>query len=97
MPPNQISLENLHLNPFYNESFSDIEDERDPDENIFNEFNTQNFECSYLFPNEIGSSLSEKENCETINAIIVKRNRKIVRKHGPKWSFFALMLRTKLY
>ena len=38
---------------------------------FFNEFNTQNFECSYLFPNEIESFLSEKENSETINAIHV--------------------------
>ena len=44
---------------------------RDPDENFFNEFNTQNFECSYLFPNEIESFLSEKENSETINEIHV--------------------------
>ena len=72
MPPNyQINFENLHFNPFYNESFSDAEDERDPDENFFNEVNTQNFECSYLFPNEIESFLSEKENSETINAIHV--------------------------
>ena len=31
----------------------------------------QNFECSYLFPNEIESFLSEKENSETINEIHV--------------------------
>ena len=71
MPPNQIKFENLHFNPFYNERFSDAEDERDLDENFFNEVNTQNFECSYLFPNEIESFLSEKENSETINAIHV--------------------------
>ena len=34
MLPNQINFENLHLNPFYNKSFSDAEDERDPDENF---------------------------------------------------------------
>ena len=47
------------------------QDERDRDENFFNELNTQNFECSYLFQNEIESFLSEKENInsETINAI----------------------------
>ena len=33
---------------------------RDPDKNFFNELNTQNFECSYLFPDEIKSFLSEK-------------------------------------
>ena len=71
MPPNQINFENLHFNPFYNESFSDAEDERDPDKFFFNEINTQNFECSYLFRNEIKSFLSEKENSETINVIIV--------------------------
>ena len=71
MPPNQINFENSHFSPFYNESFSDAEGERDPDENFFSEFNTQNFECSYLFPNEIESFLSEKENSETINAIHV--------------------------
>ena len=74
MAPNSCSFENfesLHFNPFHNESFSDTEDERDPDENFFNELNTQNFECSYLFPNEIESFLSEKENSETINAIHV--------------------------
>ena len=38
---------------------------RDPDENFFNEINTQNFEYFYLFPNEIESFLSEKENYET--------------------------------
>ena len=47
------------------------EGERDPDENFFNEVNTQNFECFYLFSNEIESFLSEKENSETINAIHV--------------------------
>ena len=74
MAPNSCSFENfesLHFNPFHNESFSDTEDERDPDENFFNELNTQNFECSYLFPNEIESFLSEKENSKTINAIHV--------------------------
>ena len=74
MAPNSCSFESfesLHFNPFHNESFSDTEDERDPDENFFNELNTQKFECSYLFPNEIESFLSEKENSETINAIHV--------------------------
>ena len=71
MSPNQINFENLHFNPLYNEKFSHAEDERDPDENFFNEVSTQNFECSYLFPNEIESLLSEKENSETINAIHV--------------------------
>ena len=37
---NQINFENLHFKPFHNESFSDAEDERDPDENVFNEVNT---------------------------------------------------------
>ena len=49
MPPNQINFENLHFNPFYDESFSDAEDERDPDENFFNEVNTQIFKCSLIF------------------------------------------------
>ena len=40
MPPNQINFENLHFNPFYNESFSDAEDEKDLDTNLFNEVNT---------------------------------------------------------
>ena len=56
MAPNSCSFENfknLHFNPLHNESFSNTEDERDPDENFFNELNTQSFECSYLFPNEI--------------------------------------------
>ena len=70
-PPNQINFENLHFNPFYKESFSDAGDERDPDENFFDEVNTPNFECSYLFPNEIESFLSEKETSEFINAIHV--------------------------
>ena len=68
MPPN---FENSHFNTFYNESFTDTEDERDPDENFFNELNTQNFECSDLFPNEIETVLPEKENSETINIIHV--------------------------
>ena len=72
MAPNSCLFENFeNLHPFHNESFSDTEDERDPDENFFNELNTQNFECSYLFPNEVESFLSEKENSETINAIHV--------------------------
>ena len=25
MPPDQVNFENLHFNPFYNESFSDTE------------------------------------------------------------------------
>ena len=71
MNQNQINFENLHFNPFYNERFSDAEDGRDPDENFFNEVNTQNFECSFLFPNEIENFLSEKKNSETINGIHV--------------------------
>ena len=63
----QTYVENLYFNPFYNKHFSDIEDERHPDENVFNEVNTQNFECSYLFPNEIESFLPEKENSQTVN------------------------------
>ena len=71
MPPNEINFEKLHFKPFYNESYSDAKDERDPVENSFNEVNTQNFEGSYLFPNEIESFLPEKENSETINEIHV--------------------------
>ena len=74
MAPNSCSFENfenLDFNPFHNESFSDTEDERDPDKNFFNELNTQNFECSYLFSNETESFLSYKENSETIDAIHV--------------------------
>ena len=71
MPPNQTNFENLHFNLLYNESLCDIEDERDPNTNLFNDVNTENFERSYLFPNEIESFLSEKENSETINAIHV--------------------------
>ena len=63
------NFQSLHFNPFHNESFSDTEDERDPGQTFFNESNTQNFECSYLFPNEIEGFLSEKENSEDINAI----------------------------
>ena len=61
----------IYFNSFYNESFSDTEVERDPDEDFFNEVNTQNFERSYLFPNESESFLSQKENSEIINAIHV--------------------------
>ena len=50
MLPDQINFENLHSSPFYNEIFSDAEDKKDPDENFFDEVNTQNFECAYLFP-----------------------------------------------
>ena len=60
MAPNSCSFENfenLHFNPFHNVSFSDTEDERDPDETFFNKLNIQNFECSYLFPNEIESPI----------------------------------------
>ena len=71
MPSYQTNFENLHFNLFYNESLCDIEDERDPNTNSFNDVNTENFERSYLFPNEIESFLSEKENSETINAIHV--------------------------
>ena len=71
MPANQINFENLRFSSFYNERFSDAENERDPDKNFFNEVNTQNFEYSYLFPDEIESFLPEKENSETINAIHV--------------------------
>ena len=66
MAPNQVDFENLHFNSFYKEHFSDTENERDLDENFFNKVN---FECSYLFPNELESFLFEKENSETINAI----------------------------
>ena len=76
MAPNSCSFENfenLHFNSFHNESFSNTEDGRDPDENFFNELNTQNFECCNLLPNEIESFLSGKENSETINAIHVNK------------------------
>ena len=60
MASRSCSFENSeNLNPFHNETFSDAEDERDPDENLFNELNIQNFEFSYLFPNEIECFLSE--------------------------------------
>ena len=59
MPPDQINFENLHSSPFYNESFSDAEGKKDPDENFFDEANTQNFECAYLFPKRIDIFLSE--------------------------------------
>ena len=71
MPLNWVNFDNLHFNSFYNERFSDTEAERDPDENFFNEVNSWNFECSYLFPNEIESLLSEKENSETILKIYI--------------------------
>ena len=35
MPPSKINFENLHFKLFYNESFPDAEDERDPDEIFF--------------------------------------------------------------
>ena len=60
MPPDQINFENLHSSPSYNEIFSDTEDKKDPDENFFNEVNTQNFECAYLFSKRIEIFLSEK-------------------------------------
>ena len=69
--PEQINFENSHFNSFYNESFSNVEDERDPDGNFVNEVNTQNFECSNLFSSETESFRSEKENSETINTINV--------------------------
>ena len=56
--PDQTNFENLHFNPFYNESFSDAEDERDPDENLFNKVNTQSFECAYIWLKEIESFIS---------------------------------------
>ena len=73
MAPNSCSFENEFgaINPFHNESFSDAEGERDPDENLFNEPSIQNFECLYLFPNEIESFLSDKEISENFNAIHV--------------------------
>ena len=40
MPSNQVNFENSHFNSFCNESFSDTEDERRPDENFFHEVNT---------------------------------------------------------
>ena len=61
----------IYISIPYNDGFSDTEYERDSDEKIFNEVNIQNFEYSYLFPNDIKSFLSEKENSETITAIHV--------------------------
>ena len=62
MPSNQVNFENLHINPFYNESFSGAKDERVPDENFFNEVDTQNF----YFPNKIERFLSEKQDSEIL-------------------------------
>ena len=70
MPPNQLNFENLRFNPIYNEEIF-LADERNQDENFFDEVNTQNFECSYLFQNEIEVFLSENENSKTVNAIHV--------------------------
>ena len=53
MLPNQINFENVHFDPYYNGSFSDAEDERDPNKTLFNEVITQNCECFYLFPKDI--------------------------------------------
>ena len=69
MPPNKINLESLHLNLFFNKTFSEAKDEKDPDEIFFNEVNSQNFKCSYFFQNDIESFVSEKENSEIIYAI----------------------------
>ena len=69
MTSNRIKFENSYFNPLCNEHFSDTEDERDPDENLFNKANTQNLKCSYLFPNQVENFLSEKESSETINTI----------------------------
>ena len=66
-----MNFENLHFNHFYSRSFSDAKDERDPDENFFDEVNTQNLEFSYFFLNKIKSFLSVKDNSETINVINV--------------------------
>ena len=75
MAPNSCSFENfedLHFHPFHNESFSDpTQKMRETQMKL----NTQNFECSYLFPYEIKSFHSEKENSETINAIHVNIRR----------------------
>ena len=76
MTPNSCSFENfenLYFNPIHNVRFSDTEDKTEPDGNLFNELNTQNFECSYPFPNEIESFLSERKNSEDINAIHVNK------------------------
>ena len=70
MPPNQLNFENLRFNSIYNEEIF-LADERNQDENFFDEVNTQNFECSYLFQNEIKVFLSENENSKTVNAIHV--------------------------
>ena len=69
MPLYQINFESLYFNHFCNESFSDTEDERDPDENFFKKVNIGSFICNYLLPNEIESFLSEKENSKNSNAI----------------------------
>ena len=71
MTSNRIKFENSYFNSLCNEHFSDTEDERDPDENLFNKANKQNLKCSYLFPNQVENFLSEKESSETINAIHV--------------------------
>ena len=47
MAQNKVNFENLHSNPFYNESFSGAKDEIDPVENFFNEVNTTNFKVSF--------------------------------------------------
>ena len=73
MAPKSFHLKILKiyiLIPFIMKAFP-TEKMQDPHENFFNELNKQNFECPYLFPNEIESFLSGKEKSETINAIHV--------------------------
>ena len=76
MPPNKLILQTYILIPSITKVLL-TQKMRDPDENFFNEVNTQNFECSYLFPSENESFLSEKKKSETVNAIHVNMSKNI--------------------
>ena len=65
MLPNQVHSEGLLFKRFSHTE----EKRRDLDDNLFYEFSTQNFECSYIFPNVIENILSDTRNSATFNAI----------------------------
>ena len=65
--------------------------------NYFSNLGLKTVTDNKLFRNSIKPFFSDKGvRNQKITLIIVTRNGKIW-KHGPNWSFYALMLRTKLY
>ena len=70
MDPDKESFENFIFNPFQ-DIHSRQDDERDPDMNYYNEFDSSKFDTCYFDADEVKELLSDVNNFENISVIHV--------------------------